>query len=170
MKGGNFTVFDEVVFRQTLQACSTCEALREYDTDGGSKSVPLFRLPLVDVLQKRRERAVLERFLEVLVSFIPFVICTTEREGERSYLPPDQLVKNLDKLLYLIDLGGRLDLEEREGRCGALCVEVRAAGLEKAADNEDVEKGVGIFEEFQSRSGLNELVRNCVVITLGDSL
>jgi len=47
---GRTTVFDEVVFRQTLQACGTRKALREYDTDGGSKSVPLFRLPLVDVL------------------------------------------------------------------------------------------------------------------------
>jgi hypothetical protein len=62
------TIFDEVVFRQTLQACSACKALREYDTDGGSKSVPVFRLPLVDILQKCRQRAVLERFLEVLVS------------------------------------------------------------------------------------------------------
>lgn len=62
------TVFDEVISRQTLQARSACQALRDYDTDGGSKSVPVLRLPLVDVLQKCRERAVLERFLEVLVS------------------------------------------------------------------------------------------------------
>jgi hypothetical protein len=97
--------------------------------------------------------------------------CNAHREREKnSYLPPDQLVKDLDKLLYIIDLGGALDLKEGEGRCGALCVEVQAAGLEKAADNEDVEKGVGIFEEFQSRSGLNEFVRNCVVITLRDCL
>ena len=61
------TVFDEVVFRQTLQACGAREALREYEADGGSKPVPLFRRPLVDVLQKRRERVVLERLLEVLV-------------------------------------------------------------------------------------------------------
>jgi hypothetical protein len=87
-----------------------------------------------------------------------------------SYLPPDQLVKDLDKLLYLIDLGGGLDLKEGEGRCGALFVEVRASWLEEAADDEDVEKGVGIFEEFQCRSGLNELVRDCVVITLRDRL
>lgn len=166
-----FTVFDEVVFRQTLQACSACKTLREYDTDGGSESVPMFRLPLVDVLQKCRERAVLERFLEVLVSFHGPSLFKVQRthHGEK-YLPPDQLVKDLDKLLYLIDLGGGLDLKEGEGRCRALCVEVRAAGLEKAADNEDVEKGVGIFEEFQCRSGLDELVRNCVVITLRDRL
>ena len=61
------TVFDEVVFRQTLQACGACEALREYETDGGSESIPLFRLPLVDILHKRRERVVLERLLKVLV-------------------------------------------------------------------------------------------------------
>jgi hypothetical protein len=90
--------------------------------------------------------------------------CNAHREKD-SHLPPDQLVKDLDKLLYIIDLGGGLDLKEGEGRCGALCVEVQAAGLEKAADNEDVEKGVGIFEEFQCRSGLDELVGNCVVIT-----
>lgn len=95
--------------------------------------------------------------------------CNAHREKD-SYSPPDQLVKDLDKLLYIIDLGGGLDLKEGEGRCGALCVEVQAAGLEKAADNEDVEKGVGIFEEFQCRSGLNELVGNCVVITLRDCL
>ena len=64
----NLTVFDEVVFRQTLQACSTCKALWEYDIDGGSKSFPLFWLPPVDILQKCWEWAVLERFLEVLVS------------------------------------------------------------------------------------------------------
>ena len=94
----------------------------------------------------------------------------TERERGYSYSPPDKLVKNLDKLLYVIDLGGGADLKEREGRCGALCIEVRAAGLEKAADNEDVEEGVSIFEEFQCRSCLDELVRNCVVIALRDCL
>lgn len=66
-----FTVFDEVVFRQTLQACGAREALREEEADGGGEPVPLFRLPLVDVLQKCRERVVLEWLLEVLVSFIP---------------------------------------------------------------------------------------------------
>jgi hypothetical protein len=97
--------------------------------------------------------------------------CNAHTQSRKvSYLPPDKLVKNLDKFLYLIDLGGGLDLKEREGGCGALFVEVRASGLEKAADDEYVEKGVGIFEEFQCRSGLNELVRNCVVITLRDCL
>ena len=62
------TVFDEVVFRQTLQAGGAREALREYEADGGGKPVPLFRRPLVDVLQKRRERVVLEWLLEILVS------------------------------------------------------------------------------------------------------
>ena len=92
------------------------------------------------------------------------------REKKTSYSPPDKLVKDLDKLLYIIDLGGGFDLKEREGGCGTFCVEIRAARLEKAADNEDVEKGVGIFEEFQCRSGLNEFIRNCVVITLWDRL
>jgi len=93
----------------------------------------------------------------------------TQRE-KNSYSPPDQLVKDLDKLLYLIDLGGGFDLKEREGGRGALCVEVQTAGLEKAADDEDVEKSIGIFEEFQCRSCLDELVRNCVVIALWDCL
>ena len=85
-------------------------------------------------------------------------------------LPIYQLVKNLDKLLYLIDLGRGLDLKEGEGRRGALGVEVQPAGLEKAANEEDVEEGVRIFEEFQSRSCLDEFVRNSVVVALGDRL
>jgi hypothetical protein len=76
-----------VVSRQTLQAGSACKALRDDDTDGGSKSVPVFRLPLVDVLQKRRERAVLERFLEVLVSSWPsFFVSATHTEREKLVL------------------------------------------------------------------------------------
>ena len=86
------------------------------------------------------------------------------------HIPPDQLVEDFDKLLYLIDLGGGLDLKEGEGRRGALCIEVQAAGLEKAANEEDVEEGVRILEEFQGRSCLDELVRNCVVVALGDRL
>ena len=62
------TIFDEVVLRQTLQAGGACESLRENETDGGSESVPPIGLPPVDVLQERRERTVLERFLEVFIS------------------------------------------------------------------------------------------------------
>jgi hypothetical protein len=89
---------------------------------------------------------------------------------KNSHVPPDKLVEDLDELLYLIDLGGGLDLKEGEGRCGALCVEIAAAGLEEATDKEDVEEGVRIFEEFQGRSCLDEFVRNGVVVSLGDSL
>ena len=49
-----------------MHACGAREALHEYEADGDSKFVP-FRLPLVDILHKRRERVVLERFLEVPV-------------------------------------------------------------------------------------------------------
>ena len=101
--------------------------------------------------------------------FFKYNAARTERD-RNWYSPPDQLVKDLDKLLYLIDLGGGFDLKEREGGRGALCVEVQTAGLEKAADNEDVEKSIGIFEEFQCRSCLDELVRDCVVIALWDCL
>jgi hypothetical protein len=66
---GGFTVFDEVVLRQTLQACGAREALREQEAHHRGEPVPLFRLPLVDILQKCRERVVLEWLLEVLVSF-----------------------------------------------------------------------------------------------------
>jgi hypothetical protein len=55
----------------------------------------VFRLPLVDVLQKSRERAVLERFLEVLVSCMSSFFFKSERNAHRekeSYSPPDQLV------------------------------------------------------------------------------
>lgn len=94
----------------------------------------------------------------------------TEKEKPICHLPPDKLVEDLDKLLYLIDLGGGLDLKEGEGRRRAVCIEVQASGLEEAAHEEDVEEGVRIFEEFQGRSCLDELVRNCVVVALGDSL
>jgi hypothetical protein len=93
----------------------------------------------------------------------------TQRE-KRLHIPPDQLVEDFDKLLYLIDIGGGLDLEEGEGRRGALGIEVQAAGLEEAANEEDVKEGVRILEEFQGRSCLDELVRNSVVVTLGDRL
>jgi hypothetical protein len=86
------------------------------------------------------------------------------------HLPPDQLVEDLDKLLYLVGLGGDLDLKEGEGGRRSLCVEVQATGLEKAADEEDVEECVCIFEEFEGRSGLDELVGNRVVVAWGDSL
>ena len=33
--------------------------------------------------------------------------------GERSHLPPDQLVEDLDKFLYLIDPAGGLGLKEK---------------------------------------------------------
>jgi hypothetical protein len=90
------------------------------------------------------------------------------REG-RSHLPPDQLVEDIDELLYLIGLGGGLDLKEGEGRCGSLCVKVQATGLEKAADEKDVKEGVRIFEEFQGRSRLDELICDCVVVSWGNS-
>ena len=57
-----------MVPRQTLKARGACEALRDDEADGDSESFPLIGIPLVDVLQKHRERAVLERFLEVFIS------------------------------------------------------------------------------------------------------
>lgn len=62
------TIFDEVVLRQTLQARSACESLSDEETDGGSESVSPIGLPPVDVLQERRQRTVLQRFLEVFIS------------------------------------------------------------------------------------------------------
>src|ERR1700677_1777716 len=62
------TILDEVVPRQTLQARGTCKALCEKKSDCRGKSFPLLCLPLVDVLQERRKRVLLERLLEVFVS------------------------------------------------------------------------------------------------------
>ena len=67
-KGG--TILDEVVLRQTLKACRACKALCEKESDCRSESFPLLCLPLVDVLQEGRERVLLERLLEILVSDI----------------------------------------------------------------------------------------------------
>jgi hypothetical protein len=48
-------------------------------------------------------------------------------------------------------------------------IRVQATRLEKAADEEDVEECVCMFEEFQGRPSLDELVGNHVVVALGDS-
>ena len=88
--------------------------------------------------------------------------------GERSHLPPDQLVEDLDKFLYLIDPAGGLGLRGK-GDMGPSALRYRPPA-EKATDEEDVKEDVHIFEEFQGRSCLDELVRNCPVVALGDSL
>ena len=62
------TIFDEVVFRQTLEAGGTCKALCEKESDCRGKSFPLLCLPLVDVLQEGRKRVLLKRLLKILVS------------------------------------------------------------------------------------------------------
>ena len=97
-----------------------------------------------------------------------FIRSREHASGKKSHLPPDQLVEDLDEFLYLIGLGGGLDLKEGEGRCRSLCVEVQATRLEEASDDEDVEECVCIFEELQGRSGLDELVGNRVVVALWD--
>lgn len=74
-----------MVLRQTLQACGARQALREYEADGGSESVPLFRLPLVDVLQECRERVVLEGLLEVLVSLYRHFIKAWNAYTEKNF-------------------------------------------------------------------------------------
>jgi len=116
-------ILDKVVLRQTLQTCGTCKALCEKESDCGGKSFPLLCLPLVDVLQEGRKRGLLERLLEVFVS-------------------PDKFIEDLDKLLYVFGFRRQLDLEEREGRRGTICVEVGAARLEKPPNDEDVEEGI----------------------------
>ena len=67
--------------------------------------------------------------------------------------PPDQFVQNLDILLHVCHLHRLLRVEDREWRAGRAVVDVLAAGLEKAADEEDLEEGVCILEELELPTG-----------------
>lgn len=83
---GASTIFDEMVLRQTLEACGTCKALCEEEPDCRGESFPLLWLPLVGILQEGRERVLLEGLLEVLVSNSFLVSAANSDEVEGSGL------------------------------------------------------------------------------------
>ena len=77
---------------------------------------------------------------------------------ERRHTPPDKLVQNVHILLYLGHVHGLFGVDDREGRYGSTIIQIASAWLEKAASENDLEEGVGIFEEFEGGACLNEFV------------
>ena len=63
--------------------------------------------------------------------------------------PSDKFVQDLDILLHVRHLHRLLGVEERERRERCAVFDVLAAGLEKAANEEDLEEGVCILQELK---------------------
>lgn len=79
-----------------------------------------------------------------------------EETDELHGIPSDELVEDVDVLLYLINLCRLFGIEYGKRRDGGAIVEVVASRLEKAADEDDFKEGVCIFEEFEGGAGLDE--------------
>ena len=143
------TVFDQVVLGQTQEARCIGESLGQEETDGVAELVLLGGRPAVDVLEQGGEGGFLEGFLKIFV-------------------PSDEFVENLDIRLYVFDLCRLLDIEDGEGRDRSAIVDVAAAGLEEAADEDNLEKIGCILEEFEGGACLDELCREGVKVVLWD--
>ena len=89
---------------------------------------------------------------------------------ERGCAPADKLVEDLDVLLHVGHLHRLLGVEERERRERCAVFDVLAAGLEKAANEEDLEEGVCILQELEGGTSLDELVCDSVKIGRRDVL
>ena len=70
-------------------------------------------------------------------------------------VPPDQLVQDLDIFLHVCHIHRLLGIEDRERGWRCAVIDVAASRLEKTADEEDLEEGIGILEELESGARLN---------------
>lgn len=84
-------------------------------------------------------------------------------------IPSDEFVEDFDVFLQVLDRCRVLCIEDGEGGCGCPIIDVRTAGLDKAADEDDFEEGVCIFQELEGGSSLYELRSKGVKIVLWDS-
>ena len=80
--------------------------------------------------------------------------------------PSDEFVENLHVVLYVVELRRLFRLEDGEWRCSAILIEVVSTWLQQTADDEDIEESIGIFQKFEGRSCLDELVCNGVEVSL----
>ena len=80
--------------------------------------------------------------------------------------PSDEFVQDFDIFLYLHHIHGLLGVEDREWRRWGAILDIAASGLEEPANEEDLEKCIGIFQEFKCGSGLDEFVGVAVKVTL----
>lgn len=84
-------------------------------------------------------------------------------------VPSDEFVQDFDVSLQVIDRCRVLCIEYGEGGRGCPVIDVRTARLDEAADKDDFEEGVCIFQELECRSSLYELCSKGIKIVLWDS-
>lgn len=85
-------------------------------------------------------------------------------------VPPNELVQNLDVLLYVFHIGRILRIEDGKRRYGCAIVDVAPSGLKKASNKDDLEQGVCIFEKLESRACLNKFGSKRVKVSFWNCL
>lgn len=146
-----------MILGQTLQTARTGKALGEQETCGDSKFFSLRLRPAVDVLQKTGKGGIFKGSLQVLV---PTDVLDDERKiaitrADGWYAPSDEFVENVDILLHLCQVHGLFGVDDGEGRDRGTVFDEAAAWLEEASDEEDLEEGVCILEEFEGGACLD---------------
>ena len=145
-----------MVLRQTLKAAGAGEALGKHEPSSVGHLLLLGIGPPVHVLQQVGQRGLFKRPLEVFVPARVRASSAGRAHSDRAWgSPADQLVEHLDILLHVRHLHRLLGVDDGErGERGAV-VDVLAAGLEEAADEEEFEEGVCILEKLERRAGLD---------------
>lgn len=91
-----------------------------------------------------------------------------KKRKKRQNIPPDKLVEDIDILLQLVDFYGLFGVDDRERALSWRVIDVAASRLEEAADEEDLEERICIFEEFERGTGANELSGKIIKVAFGD--
>ena len=87
--------------------------------------------------------------------------------GGTIVLPANQFVQDISIFLHLVDLYRLWSLQDREWRERCAVVFISSAWLEETANEKDFKESIGIFEKFERRSCLDELV--CVAVEIARS-
>ena len=82
-------------------------------------------------------------------------------------LPANQFVEDIGIFLHLVDLYRFWGLQDREWRERCAVILISSAWLEETANEEDLKERIGIFEKFERRARLDELV--CVAVKVARS-
>lgn len=89
--------------------------------------------------------------------------------GHTADVPSDEFIEDFNVFLQVLDRCRILCVEDSEGGGGCTVIDVGATGLNEAADEDDFEEGVCIFQELERGSSLYEFCRKCVEVVLWDS-
>ena len=118
------------------------------------------------VLEQAGERGILEGLLKV---FVPeqVVLDVPLTTGSIVVLPANQLIEDVSIFLHLIDLYRFWGLQGGEWRERRVVVLISSAWLEETTNEKDFKESIGIFEKFERRSCLDELV--CVAVEIARS-